>query len=226
MQTSPRPFEPGDFDRRAVDPARAPAVDAVEAAGHGHPATAMSPAPAAHLLFQRLLRHDPGQPGRSHRDRPGPSCGHTTLTRYVQPAEDAARGGYVLAEAEGGTPEVVLIGTGGEVHVALDARTLLAREGIAARVVSMPCLECFQEQGPEYREHVLPRSVRARVSVEAGSALGWYELLGDAGIPVRLDQFGAGAPHPALHEQHGFTAERVAATARASLARAGQRERA
>ncbi|MFF1414180.1 transketolase [Streptomyces sp. NPDC058289] len=137
----------------------------------------------------------------------------------VESAEGTARGGYVLAEAAGGAPQVVLIATGSEVHIALDARAVLEGEGIATRVVSMPCLEWFQEQTPEYREQVLPSAVRARVSVEAGSALGWYQLLGDAGIPVGLDQFGASAPYTALYERHGFTAGNVAATARASLAR-------
>ncbi|KPI00512.1 Transketolase domain-containing protein [Actinobacteria bacterium OV450] len=110
-------------------------------------------------------------------------------------------------------PDVVLIATGSEVHVARDARAILGREGIAARVVSAV--------GPQR-----PCGARARVSVRAGSALGWYQLLGDAGIPARLDQFLAGGPYTAFHEQPGFCAERVAATARAGLARAGHRERA
>ncbi|WSP39765.1 transketolase [Streptomyces sp. NBC_01244] len=141
----------------------------------------------------------------------------------VAPAEGTARGGYVLAEAEGGAPEVVLIATGSEVHIALDARAVLQSEGIAARVVSMPCLEWFREQSPEYREQVLPSALRARVTVEAGSALGWYQLLGDAGIPVGIDQFGDSAPYTTLYARHGFTADHVAATARESLARVAAR---
>ncbi|MEU7552550.1 transketolase C-terminal domain-containing protein [Streptomyces sp. NPDC044571] len=382
--TSPRPFEWNDLDRRAVDTARALAVDAVGAAGHGHPAAAMSRTPAAHPLFRRLLRHDPGDPGWSNCDCSVLSCAHlvvlwdddrislgddprsaasedvsapfrahgrhvrqvdwsatgryeedmaglyealsaareetgrpslvaprtligrpwraasperaavfrthdstgrgedgpthqpvehlwalrgvpgldvvrpadaaetavawrTVLERTDRPAglclsrrdlpvldrsgaagvesaEGTARGGYVLAEADGGAPQVVLIATGSEVHTALDARAVLQREGIAARVVSMPCPEWFREQSTAYREEVLPSGVRARVSVEAGSALGWYQLLGDPGIPVGLDRFGASTPYTSLHRRHGFTAERVAATARAALARAAHRE--
>ncbi|MFK0255526.1 transketolase-like TK C-terminal-containing protein [Streptomyces sp. NPDC090445] len=135
-------------------------------------------------------------------------------------------GGYVLAEAEGGEPDVLLIAAGGgEVEVALGARAILQRDGISARVVAMPRLERFRQQPAAYREQVLPGRVRARVSVTAGAALGWYELLGDAGIPVGLDRSGTGSPYTALLRQHGFTAERVAATARAVLARAGHRHR-
>ncbi|MFJ9644315.1 transketolase-like TK C-terminal-containing protein [Streptomyces sp. NPDC101206] len=139
---------------------------------------------------------------------------------------DRARcGGYVLAEAEGGEPDVLLIACGGEAATALDARAILQRDGIAARVVAMPRLDRFRQQPAAYREQVLPARVRARVSVTAGAALGWYELLGDAGIPVGLDRSGTGTPYTALLRQHGFTAERVAATARASLARTGHRHR-
>ncbi|MEU6867243.1 hypothetical protein ABZ924_29025 [Streptomyces sp. NPDC046876] len=169
---------------------------------------------------RRLMRHDPGDPGWSNRDRFTPCC----VLGPAGVAEDVrgrARGGYVLAEADGGAPQVVLICTAEEAGVALDARAILRRDGIAARVVAMPSLARFREQSPEYREQVLPARVRARVSVEAGSALGWYELLGEAGLKVGLDQYGSGAPCTTLHRQHGFTAERVAATARAGLARAG-----
>ncbi|MEU2389353.1 transketolase C-terminal domain-containing protein [Streptomyces sp. NPDC007369] len=149
----------------------------------------------------RTALYEPGDPGWSH------------------------RGGYVLAEADGGEPDVLLIAGGGEADIALDARAILRREGIAARVVSMPRLERFRQQPAAYREQVLPARVRARVSVTAGAALGWYELLGDAGIPVGLDRSGTGTPYTALLRQHGFSAERVAATARARLARAGHRHR-
>ncbi|MGK5632348.1 transketolase [Streptomyces sp. URMC 123] len=165
-----------------------------------------------------------------HTDRPAGLC----LTRQalpvldrspgsgLAPADGVARGGYVLAEADGGTPEVVLVATGSEVPIALDARKLLQGEGIATRVVSMPCLEWFQEQSREYRDEVLPPDVRARVSVEAGSALGWHALVGEAGETVGLDGFGASAPYRTLYETFGLTAGRVAAAARASLARAAR----
>ncbi|MEW2412410.1 hypothetical protein AB0953_01580 [Streptomyces sp. NPDC046866] len=184
---------------------------------------------------QRLMRHDPGDPGWSNRDRFALSCrpwygpAPRRPGRPARLAEDVrgrTRGGYVLAEADGGAPRVVLICAAGEADVALDARAILQRDGIAARVVAMPSLTRFRQQSPEYREQVLPARVRARVSVEAGSALGWYELLGEAGLQVGLDQYGSGAPCTTLHRQHGFTAERIAATARAALARAGHREHA
>ncbi|WP_415857441.1 transketolase-like TK C-terminal-containing protein, partial [Sinomonas sp. G460-2] len=105
-----------------------------------------------------------------------------------------AKGGYVLAEAQRDgadvTPDVILIGTGSEVQLAVAAREALATEGIAARVVSMPCVEWFKAQDPAYRESVLPAAVKARVSVEAGLALGWREFVGDAGRTISLEHYG------------------------------------
>ena len=134
-------------------------------------------------------------------------------------AEGTARGGYVLAEAAGGEPDAILIATGSEVQIALAGRELLQRAGIAARVVSMPCVEWFAEQDPAYREEVLPARIRARVSVEAGIALGWREFVGDAGESVSLEHFGASADYQTLYKEFGITAERVATAARTSLAR-------
>jgi transketolase len=134
-------------------------------------------------------------------------------------AEGTARGGYVLAEAAGGDPAAILIATGSEVEIALEARELLAQEGIAARVVSMPCVEWFTAQEASYQEEVLPARVQARVSVEAGVALGWRAFVGDAGECVSLEHFGASADYRVLYEEFGITAERVAAAARTSLAR-------
>jgi transketolase len=160
-----------------------------------------------------------------HGDRPAGLC----LTRQNVPvldrsrdlagAEGTARGGYVLAEAAGGEPAVILIATGSEVQIALEARELLAQEGIAARVVSMPCVEWFTAQEAAYQEEVLPARVRARVSVEAGIALGWRAFVGDAGECISLEHFGASADYRVLYEEFGITAERVAAAARISLAR-------
>jgi transketolase len=133
-------------------------------------------------------------------------------------AELTARGGYVLAEASGGTPEVLLLASGSEVALALAARRLLEAEGTPTRVVSMPCLEWFDEQDADYRELVLPRAVRARVSVEAGVAQPWHRLVGDAGRCVSLEHFGASARYQTLFDEYGFTADAVAAAARASLA--------
>ncbi|WP_217239202.1 transketolase [Streptomyces sp. AC555_RSS877] len=133
------------------------------------------------------------------------------------PNPDAARGGYVLFEASTGTPEVILIGTGSEVQLAVAARERLEAEGVGTRVVSMPSVEWFEEQPREYRESVLPPSVKARVAVEAGIGLTWYRFVGDAGRIVSLEHFGASADARTLFAAYGFTAENVAAAARASL---------
>jgi transketolase len=140
-------------------------------------------------------------------------------------AEGVARGAYVLADGDGagqesGQPDVILIGTGSEVQIAVHARELLAAEGISARVVSMPCLEWFRVQDTSYQEEVLPAAVRARVSVEAGITPPWKEIVGDAGESVGVDHFGASASYMKLYEEFGLTAERVAEAARTSLSRA------
>jgi transketolase len=137
----------------------------------------------------------------------------------ITSAEGTARGGYVLAEGSGTSPEVILIATGSEVQIALDARDLLESGGTSTRVVSMPCVEWFAEQDASYQEQVLPAGVRARVSVEAGIALGWRGYVGDAGESVSLEHFGASAAAEKLYEEFGLTADRVAAAARTSLAR-------
>ncbi|MCC7206775.1 MAG: transketolase [Anaerolineae bacterium] len=131
--------------------------------------------------------------------------------------EGVACGAYVVAEAEGGAPQVLLLGTGSEVHIALAARELLAKEGIRARVVSMPSWELFARQDAAYRDRVLPPSVKARVAVEAGVSLGWHRWVGDQGRIVALDHFGASAPQEILYREFGLTPEAVAAAARASL---------
>jgi len=138
-------------------------------------------------------------------------------------ADLTTRGGYVFAEATGGEPEVILIGTGSEVQIALAARRALQHEGIATRVVSMPCLEWFAEQEDSYRQEVLPAHVRARVSVEAGIALGWRAFVGDTGECVSLEHFGESAAYQTLYEEFGITAQRVAEAARTSLARQSAR---
>jgi transketolase len=142
-----------------------------------------------------------------------------------EPNEDAARGGYVLFDAEGPggqntDAQVILIATGSEVHVAVEAREQLQAEGVPTRVVSMPCVEWFEEQDQGYRDSVLPESVRARVAVEAGVGLTWYRYVGDAGRIVSLEHFGASADGKVLFREFGFTAENVAAKARESLAAA------
>jgi transketolase len=130
--------------------------------------------------------------------------------------EGVARGGYVLVDSEG-TPEVLLLGTGSEVQLAVSAAAALAEQGVAARVVSLPCLEWFAQQPVEYRESVLPSQVRARVAVEAGSPLSWWRWVGDAGRIVGLDRFGASADQGTLFRELGITSEAVVEAARASL---------
>lgn len=132
-------------------------------------------------------------------------------------AEGAARGAYILAEARNGNPEVILIGTGSEVQLAVEARDVLESEGISTRVVSFPCLEWFNAQDETYRDSVLPSTVRARVSVEAGVSQSWQGIVGDAGRSVSLEHFGASADYKTLFQQFGITAEAVAAAARESI---------
>ena len=135
-------------------------------------------------------------------------------------ADGVAKGAYVLLEASG-TPDVILIATGSEVQLAVEAHATLEAGGIATRVVSAPSLEWFSAQDNAYRESVLPSSVRARVSVEAGIALSWHKLLGDAGRSVSIEHYGASAAAEKLFEEFGFTAEHVVAAAHESIAAAG-----
>jgi transketolase len=162
-----------------------------------------------------------------HTDRPAALC----LTRQSVPvfdrsadgpglasAEGTARGGYVLADAKGGPPDVILIATGSEVQLALAASKLLAGDGVKARVVSMPCVEWFLAQDGSYQDQVLPPHIQARVSVEAGIALGWRQFVGPPGRCVSLEHFGASADYKKLYAEFGITADSVAEAARDSLA--------
>ncbi len=141
------------------------------------------------------------------------------LTRQKLPAIDRSkyasaeglhRGAYVLAEAEGGTPEVVIVATGSEVSVALGARDLLQARRIPARVVSMPCWEFFSQQPAEYRQSVIPKNVRLRVAIEAAVSFGWERWVGEEGLIIGLDRFGASAPYEVLMREFGFTPEKAA----------------
>ncbi|QPK84299.1 transketolase [Corynebacterium qintianiae] len=131
--------------------------------------------------------------------------------------EGVARGAYVLVESSAKTPDVIIIATGSEVQLAVEAARTLESEGVKTRVVSMPSIEWFLEQEDDYIESVLPRAVRARVSVEAGVSMPWHRFTGDHGRNVSLEHFGASAPGAELFERFGFTAEAVAEAARASL---------
>src|ERR671916_1408669 len=130
------------------------------------------------------------------------------------PDDAIERGAYVLRDSEGGEPELILMGTGSEVHQAHEALKLLTAEGIRVRLVSMPCLDRFAEQDQTYRDSVLPPGVRARVAVEAASPMGWHRWVGDAGEVVAMEGFGASAPAKALYAHFGFTGEAIAARAR------------
>jgi transketolase len=135
-------------------------------------------------------------------------------------AKNVAKGAYVLAEAANGTPDVILIATGSELQLAVDAREALKADGINARVVSAPSLEWFEEQDAAYREAVLPSSVKARVSVEAGLSLGWAKYVGDAGRSVSIEHFGASADYKTLFREFGITTEAVVAAAKDSISAA------
>ena len=131
--------------------------------------------------------------------------------------EGVARGAYVLVAGSKPVPDVILLGTGSEVQLAVAAAERLEQEGIAARVVSVPCLDWFAEQDADYQEAVLPQAVTARVSVEAGLALSWWRLLGSHGRAVSLEHFGASAPYQKLFEEFGITTDAVVAAAHDSL---------
>jgi transketolase len=138
------------------------------------------------------------------------------------PAEGARRGAYVLADAtdaEGKavTPKLILLSTGSEVSLCLEAREALQKEGTPTRVVSMPCWELFEEQAADYRESVIPSAVKARIGVEAAAGLGWHRWVGDAGDVLCLDQFGASAPGATALKELGFNTDNLTARARALL---------
>jgi transketolase len=161
--------------------------------------------------------------------REGPTC--LVLTRQkipvfdrqeVAPAEGVLRGAYILAEAEGGQPEMIIMATGSEVHLALEARRKLQDEhGIRARVVSMPCRELFLEQDKSYQEEVLPPSIRKRLAVEAASPMGWYRWVTDEGDIIGVETFGASAPAEVIFQKFGFTVDNVVNAALAIMGRPG-----
>ncbi len=176
------------------------------------PADANETAVAWRTVLERQTTH-PGPVGLALTRQNVPTFDRTVFSS----AEGTAKGGYILAEASSGTPQVILLGTGSEVQLAVKAREVLEAEGIATRVVSVPSFEWFQEQDQAYRDSVLPPSVKARVSVEAGIAQGWRELVGDHGRIVSLEHFGASADYQVLFEEFGITAERVVAEAHNAL---------
>jgi transketolase len=159
------------------------------------------------------LRHKPAALALSRQPLP-------TLDRSkYAPASGVARGAYVLADAPGGKPEVILIATGSEVCLAVDAHEALVAQGIRSRVVSMPSWDIFDEQPQDYRESVLPPAVKARIAVEQGSTLGWERYVGDSGVIIGMKTFGASAPLKELQKKFGFEPERLVAAAKELLGR-------
>jgi len=134
------------------------------------------------------------------------------------PDDAIERGAYVLRDSDG-EPDVILMGSGSEVHQADEAAKLLEADGVRVRLVSMPCIDRFAEQDQEYRDSVLPPACRARVAVEAASPLGWHRWVGDHGDVVAMESFGASAPAKALYEHFGFSGQAIADRARAVLER-------
>jgi transketolase len=158
--------------------------------------------------------------------RDGPTC--LILSRQklpifdrtqVGPAEGVLRGAYILAEADGGKPDLIIIATGSEVALALDTRTKLQEQGIKTRVVSMPCWELFEEQDQSYRDQVLPPDVKKRIAVEAASPMGWLRWVGDEGDIIGIETFGASAPAEIIFQKFGFTVDNIVKHALALLGR-------
>lgn len=138
----------------------------------------------------------------------------------VATADAVCKGAYAIVDSA--SPDVILIGTGSETHIAVDAAKLLEAEGIKARVISMPSVELFEAQPAAYREELLPPSVKARVAIEAGVTNGWYKYVGDSGEVIGLDRFGASAPYKTIYENLGLTAENMAVAAKRSIEKAGK----
>jgi transketolase len=161
------------------------------------------------------MQHTAGPVGPVLTRQKVPVLDRTTLA----PAAGTVRGAYVLADADEGVPELILIATGSEVSLAFAAHGQLAGEDIRSRVVSMPSWELFEAQSAEYRQTVLPSAVHARVSVEAASPFGWERYVGPGGAIIGVDRFGASAPGPEVMARYRFTVENVVATAKAVLAR-------
>jgi transketolase len=168
----------------------------------------------AYAWLETLKRHD-GPVGLALTRQNVPT--YDRSAEEFASAELTGKGAYVLQDAPNGTPDVILIATGSEVQLAVEARAQLAEEGVNARVVSAPSLEWFAEQDAEYRESVLPSSVTARVSVEAGIASPWRGIVGDRGRSISIEHFGASADYQTLFTKFGITTEAVVEAARETL---------
>ncbi|HWT83890.1 MAG TPA: transketolase C-terminal domain-containing protein, partial [Candidatus Methylomirabilis sp.] len=159
------------------------------------------------------LRHQPAVLALSRQPLPTLDLG-----KYG-PASGVAHGAYILADSPGGNPELILIASGSEVSLAVDAHEAMRAEGIRSRVVSMPSWDIFERQSQEYRDSVLPPAVKARIAVEQASTLGWERYVGDSGRVIGMHTFGASAPLKELQRRFGFEPDRVVAVARELLGR-------
>jgi transketolase len=137
------------------------------------------------------------------------------LPQLAGSSKEALKGGYVIADSTKATPDAIIIASGSEVSLAVDAKAELAKTGVDVRVVSMPCMDLFEEQSAEYKESVLPKNVRARVAVEALIDYGWGKYVGLDGAYVTMTGFGASAPADTLFKKFGFTVENVVETVKA-----------
>jgi transketolase len=199
-----------DIDQTCITTIRTLVMDAVQRANSGHPGSPMGMAPIAYCLWQQFLRI-PWLIGGAADLAP------STKTRLTfDGTGDFSAQNY--ADPQAGKPDVLLLATGSEVALCLEAYEQLTAEGIKTRVVSMPSWELFELQSREYREHVLPPDVIARVSVEEASTFGWSQYVGPTGESIGMHTFGASAPLKELQRKFGFTPERVVVAAKAQLA--------
>ena len=195
-------------------------ADAAETAEAWVAALRCTDGPVALALTRQKLPVLDREGPASARRRPASTNNGLASATGLAPAEGLHRGAYVLADADG-PPDVILIASGSEVHLALEAREALAGDGVAARVVSMPSWELFEAQTAEYRASVLPPSVTARLAVEPGVTLGWERYVGPNGDVIGLERFGASAPYDVVFENLGFTAANIAERAKALVAAGG-----
>jgi len=208
-----------DQDQLCINTIRMLSIDAVQKADSGHPGmpnmTVVRPSDATETVeaWRVALTHTEGPVGLVLTRQKLPVIDRKTFA----PASGLAQGAYVLADADGSAPDVILMATGSEVSMALEAHARLTRDGIRSRVVSMPCWELFDAQPQSYRDAVLPPGVRARVSIEAASPFGWERYVGVAGAIIGVTHFGASAPGPIVLREFGFTPEHIAETAKAVL---------
>ena len=147
------------------------------------------------------------------------------LSRAKAKSPDVTKGAYIISEADGGSPDVILIGTGSELSLCVIAQEKLAGYGVKARVVSLPSFYLFEQQDAAYHESVLPKSINKRVAVEAGTSFGWAKYSGDEGIIISVDTFGASAPGDLIMKNYGFTIEHVTSAALHILGREAEAEK-